>query len=321
MIILIKLYAPHVLQRFGDNMKSIFVQMPSYHDHELYNTVYDLINKSSGEYNINIGSHIVLYKDEELKIPELKNFKYNIEEAPKGIGIGYARFQSHKFYNGEDYYLQIDSHSIMNQDWDKQIIGYIKHYNDMGFEKPLITTYPRNYCYLDDGSIKFDESDHSTQISFLENTKQFEEIRIPTQTAWSNELDNVFSRSVSGGSIFTVGDFINPNPKIAFYGEEIFTAARAFTSGYDLLISPKQFMYHLYFDHSRPKESKRRLTWQDWPIEFELIDKMSKKEIYDTFTKNIIGPQNLGTERSLKQYGNLVGLDFENGRVFEACEE
>lgn len=300
-------------------MESIFIQLPSYNDHELPNTIEDVLNSASGNYKINIASYIVLYKDEHVNIKEYPNVKYKIDQAPTGIGIGYARLQSHNFYDGEDYYLQIDSHSKMNKNWDEQIVSYIKDYKKMGFEKPLITNYPRNYWYENGQTVIKDTGDRITQISFKENVKQFNDIRIPTQTAVDNKYDNIFSNSVSGGSIFTVGDFLTPNPRIAFYGEEIFTAARAYTMGYDLLIPKKQFMYHLYFDHSKPMQNKRRLVWQDWPEEFDLMDRLSKEEIYKTFTKSIIGSEHLGKERSLNEYGDFIGLNFKTGEVLETC--
>lgn len=300
-------------------MESIFVQLPSYNDHELSNTIENLLKNASGNYKINIGSYIVQYKDENIFIPKVSNLKYIVDPAPVGIGIGYARLQAHKFYDGETYYLQIDSHSKMNKNWDEQIISYIKEYISIGFKKPLITNYPRNYWYNDDGTNGYDEGDWTSQISFHENPEQFKTLKIPTQTAWANNEHNIFSNSVSGGSIFALGEFIIPNPRIAFYGEEIFTAARAYTQGYDLLIPKKQFMYHLYFNHNAPEKNKRRLVWQDWPNEFLMLDKISKNEIYKTFTKNIIGPDYLGSERSLDEYGNLVGLNFKTGELFDAC--
>jgi hypothetical protein len=144
---------------------------------------------------------------------------------------------------------------------------------------------------------------------------QFANIYIPSQTAVGNEENNIFSNSVSGGSIFTVKDFIVPNPRIAFYGEEIMIAARAFTNGFDLLLPRKQYMYHLYFNHSKPKESLRRLLWNDFPDHFAQIDTISKAEIVDIFSNNLIGKEQLGKERSLDEFGSLIGLDFKNKTV------
>ena len=234
--------------------------------------------------------------------------------APTGIGLGYSRLMAHNFYDGEDYYLQIDSHTKMDKNWDEAIISDIKHYKSLGIEKPLITTYPRNYWY-ENGSVFLDTNNRVTQISFYEKPEQFRSILIPSQTAVDNHTNNIFSNSVSGGSIFTIKDFITPNQKIAFYGEEIMIAARAFTNGFDLLLPKNQYMYHLYYNHAKPKESLRRLLWQDFPQEFNAIDHISKNEIIRIFEENIIGKEELGSERSLDDFGIFAGLNFKTREV------
>ncbi len=300
-------------------MQSIFVQISSYSDLELPETINDLIKKSSGKYFINIGVYNLLYGNDYIELPKINGLNVATENSPSGIGLGYGRLQAHNFYDGEDYYLQIDSHTKMNFDWDSQIVDYIKEYKSLGFEKPLLTNYPRNYWYDSQGNCYFDEGEWVSQISFSENPKQFKDTRIPTQTSCVNPKGNIFSKSVSGGSIFTVGDFIKPNPRVAFYGEEILLAARAYTNGFDLLIPKKQFMYHLYYDHNNPEINKRRLIWQDWETEFNSIDISSRSYIYDVFTKNYVGDEELGTERSLKSYGDFVGLDFNTGEIYKTC--
>lgn len=296
-------------------MESIFIQIATYHDYDLPNTINDIIEKSSGNNQINFGIYLCLYENDDILIPALPNVKYKKAMAPTGIGLGYSRLMAHSFYDGEDYYLQIDSHTKMNKNWDEQVISYIKEYKKMGFEKPLLTTYPRNFWY-EKGITKFDAGDSVTQISFDEKPGQFSDMYIPSQTAIENIKGNIFSNSVSGGSIFTTNDFIIPNPKIAFYGEEIMIAARAFTNGFDLLLPKKQYMYHLYFNHNRKKESMRRLLWEDFPSEFAEIDRVSKREIINIFENNIVGKYELGNVRTLQEFGTLNGLDFQNRSFF-----
>lgn len=44
-----------------------------------------------------------------------------------------------KFYRGEQYYLQIDSHSEFVSAWDEKLIKMVE---DAPAEKPVISTYP-----------------------------------------------------------------------------------------------------------------------------------------------------------------------------------
>lgn len=309
-------------RNLGVIMASIFVQIAAYHDYELEHTIMRAITNSSGDNQINFGVHLLFKDVNDILIPSLPNINYSVSKAPEGIGLGVCRSKAHNFYNGEDYYLQIDSHSIMDPMWDTLLIGWVKEYQAMGFEKPLITQYPRNYWYENNVLADRESKNTVTQISFHEKIEQFKEQRIGSQTAVPNPKDNIFSNSVSGGSVFTVGSFQEPNVKIAFWGEEPTMAARAFTDGYDLFIPKHSFMAHLYFKHEGPtnedrfKLNKRRIIWADYPDEFNVIDKISKAEVYDLFTKQIKGPQHLGTKRTLEDFGLRSGLDFSTGEVF-----
>ena len=295
-------------------MSSIFIQIAAYHDYELSRTILDSIKKSSGENSINFGVHLCYYQNNNIKIPDLPNVKYEVSKAPENIGLGVGRLIAHSFYAGEDYYFQIDSHSRFDQDWDKKLISWVKEYQNAGFEKPLITNYPKNYSY-EDMKVKLENSTTITVISFHENIKQFQEIMVPTQTAMGTSKENIFSKSVSGGCVFTLGSFIKPNPKIAFYGEEIFIAARAYTNGFDLLVPKETFMYHLYYNHDAPSKNLRRIVWEDFPKEFKEIDIESKKQIWNTFKENKVGDGYLGTMRTLEGFQTHTGLDFKNGLI------
>jgi hypothetical protein len=81
---------------------SIFVQIATYHDYELPNTIMDLMEKSSGDNIINFGVYVCYYKEQDINLPKLNNVKYKINMAPEGIGLGYSRLMAHNFYNGED---------------------------------------------------------------------------------------------------------------------------------------------------------------------------------------------------------------------------
>jgi hypothetical protein len=301
-------------------MSSIFVQISSYHDYELSKTIKSAISESSGNNVINFGIHSIYYEKNDIDIPKLKNLKFEISRAPNNLGMGKGRLIAHQFYSGEDYYVQVDAHTMFDKNWDEIFINDIKQYKSLGFEKPLLTSYPRNYWYQD-GVRHFDENfeNNVTCISFHENPQSFADARIPSQTAITNKDKNIFSKSVSGGAIFTVGEFIKPNPKIFANGEEIFIAARAWTNGYDLLLPSRHVIYHLYYNHLDKDINNRRLVWNDYSDFQNELNVISKKEIYDMFTQNIIGEYNLGNIRSLNDFSTYSGLNFKNGTIIDSC--
>ena len=113
--------------------------------------------------------------------------------------------------------------------------------------------------------------DYCTTISFHQKPEEFKRLRIPSQTAMPAN-GSIFTKSISAGSLFTVGPFMSPNKDMAFWGEEIIMAARAYTHGYDLVIPDKQYLYHLYYNHDKPELNRRKIFWADFPNEFEIMN-------------------------------------------------
>jgi len=306
-------------------MASIFVQIAAYRDLEVTPTILDAIKQSSGNHTINFGVHTVYVDESEINVPDLPNVKHAESKAPENIGLGIGRALAHQFYDGEDYYLQCDSHSRFVKGWDEIAIHSVLNYQIQGIGKPLLTMYPANYWYPS-LTAKYVEKDfllkgHLSNISFHENPDQFRATRIPLQTAMGPLKDeNRFVKSVSGGSIFTVGGFLPFNTDIAFYGEEIWLAARAYTHGYDMLVPDEQYMYHLYYNHDKSAEiNKRKILWNDYQAEFEALDLISKALIFKTLTEGTTGEMLLGTDRTIAEYGTFAGLDFVNGEIVENC--
>lgn len=305
-------------------MASIFVQIATYRDLEVTPTILDAIKQSSGNHTINFGVHTVYVEESEINVPDLPNVKHAESKAPENIGLGIGRALAHHFYDGEDYYLQCDSHSRFIKNWDEVAMHSVLNYQIQGIHKPLLTMYPANYWYPS-LTAKFVEKDfiapgHLSDISFHENPDQFRATRIPLQTAMPIKNNNIFVKSVSGGSIFTVKGFQPFNTEIAFYGEEIWLAARAYTHGFDIVVPDEQYMYHLYYNHEKPAEiNKRKLLWSDYPTEFEALDIISKALIYKTLTEGTTGEMLLGTDRTIAEYGTYAGLDFVNGELVDNC--
>jgi len=318
-------YCLSIFLKNKKNVKpSIFVQIAAYRDLEISPTILDAIEKSSGNYIINFGVHAVYVDESEINIPDLPNVKYGKSKAPKNIGLGVGRSLAHYFYNGEDYYLQCDSHSRFVEGWDDIAVNSVLNYQAHGINKPLLTMYPANYWYLSSTENHIEKDvivkKNLTNISFHEKPEQFKSIRIPNQTAMGVEKGNIFVKSVSGGSIFTVGGFLPFNTDIAFYGEEIWLAARAYTNGFDMVVPDQQYMYHLYYNHEQSVEiNKRKLLWDDYPVEFQELDKKSKNLIYKVLTEGTQGELLLGTERTLAEYGVFAGLDFVSGEIVDNC--
>jgi hypothetical protein len=297
-------------------MSSIFIQIPSYHDYEIGRTVRDAIKKSSGNNIINFGLHVSYYKNNDLDIPNLDNVKVKISEAPENLGQGTSRYIANEFYNGEDYYLQIDSHTRFAKNWDESFIENYNLYKELGL-KPVLSCYPGSYEYGENGLTSFNESANVSYTDFIEELSFLNNGHIPHQRAVPNPPENIFTRSVSGGSIFSDGSIaeIKPNKDMYFWGEEILTAVRLYTHGYDLLLPKKQNLYHLYYDSSKREKNQRRQVGEDFPDLIRDIDKKSNYELGRILDNSIIGPDALGSARTLKEYELFAGINFIDKKI------
>lgn len=297
-------------------MSSIFVQIPSYHDFELNRTIKDAINKSSGNHFINFGVHISYFEKIDFDLPDLPNVKYEITRAPNNVGVGMSRYIANSFYNGEDYYFQIDSHSRFEQNWDHNLVmNYQK--NKSSGTNPVLSCYPGAYEYNENGLNILNNKAHVSYTDFVPELSFLGDY-VPHQRAVGNFGNNIFTKSVSAASIFGDGSIasIQPNKKIFFWGEEIITAVRLFTHGYDLMLPEAQNIYHLYYDGNKGFKNLRRQVTADYPEESSYLDKVSKKEVERILTSKEVGPQELGSARSLEEYESYANIDFSLKKIY-----
>jgi hypothetical protein len=303
-------------------MKSIFIQIPAYRDHELNETVKNLVDNASGCVKLSFGIHnCVLFSREtnvDTSYPFWVKINYLESVAPENIGLQKSRYIANEFYDNEDYYLQIDSHMRFKKNWDIILITDLEKFKNEGIQKPLITMYPVAYIYNENNEEQFSgDFNLITAISISEDIEIFKETLIPSQTAVSSRENCIFTASVSGGFIFTSGDFskIKPNKKIAFWGEEPLIAARAFTHGFTLVAPIRQVVGHLYVSKQNFDKTRRHFVWADFPEEWAKLDSESKSEYKRIFTERIIGEDALGDTRSLDEYEDFSGLNFKDRTI------
>jgi hypothetical protein len=298
-------------------MSSIFVQIPSYHDFELKRTILDCYNKSSGSHQINFGVSLVYFQKNDIDIPDHPNVKFNISMSPENIGVGMGRYLANEFYDGEDYYLQIDSHMRFEKNWDDVLIYNYKKYSSQGI-KPVISCYPGAYEYNDLTLNILNNKAHVAYTDFIEELS-FINNYVPHQRAIANLNKKVFTRSVSAASIFSSGEIasIKPNKKMFFWGEEILTAIRLYTHGFDIVLPESQNFYHLYYDHEKGMKNLRRQVSLDFPEICSNLESISQNELERIILNEVVGDQELGSKRTLKQYQDFAGIDFVGKKITE----
>jgi len=251
------------------SQKTLFVSIANYKDSETLNTVQNLLDNSSGDLKI----RICVYSQIDLEdntfdpldnMPNVTHIKVDFREAK---GVCWARANCQKYYNGEDYYLQIDSHIIFEKNWDRLLLEDHERALHYG-RKAILTAYPCAYEFNPEGE-RFIPNKSPTR--FHMNVVNI----IPSAAARFIDPSDVIEHEffIAGGFLFTTGDFVVNVPydeEIFFLGEEITLAIRAYTAGYFIFAPSKFICAHLYqvaqkdkrpVFWDRSEEKARKLSW------------------------------------------------------------
>jgi len=297
----------------------IFVQIASYRDPELENTIKSMIENAKRPKNLVIGICRQYHPEDGFDTLNdyRKDKRFRILDIlySESKGVCWARNQVQQLYGGEEYTLQIDSHMRFEKNWDDEFIKMVKQLQKKGFSKPLLTGYVSSFNPENDPEERvkdpwrmvFDRFIPEGAVFFLPET-------IP---GWETLKEPVTARFYSAHFAFTVGQFsteVQHDPEFYFHGEEISIAARAYTHGYDLFHPHKTLIWHEYTRKGRTKQ------WdddKDWVNKNNVSHSKNRKLFsMDGEVSDIdFGIYGFGTERTLKEYEIYSGLRFSRRAV------
>lgn len=246
---------------------------------------------------------------------------FNVNES-ESLGPYMARYLGAKFYRGEQYYLQIDSHSEFVDKWDSKLI----HMMDTAeAKKPVISGYPPDSSFNWKDSIGFRMCDSE----FARAQIEWQIIRLGSSMAFDSKVPETprYAPFVAAGFFFAWGGFLHEVPfdpllPWIFMGEEISMSARLWTAGYDIFSPTTNVLNHYYVRRHYPKfwESVNRFFKK--PIHNHLVELVLKRVkamlSYPESTPELINPNSvlyrledwsMGTQRSYSEYMDMVGIN------------
>jgi [Skp1-protein]-hydroxyproline N-acetylglucosaminyltransferase len=304
------------------NDNSIFVSIAAYRDKDCINTILDCFQKANNPKNIFIGICQQNKKDDpdciyneqyNQLVPYLNNIKVIRIPYYEAKGPTYARYLCSTLFNGENYYLQIDSHIRFVKNWDQLAIQMIQQ---TGSPKTVLSYYSKT---IEHANHTDKQLTHVPRIckSFFNDRGMIsflgaEELPIhnqPYQTPY-----------IAAGFIFANSSFLHHIPfdpylPNLFVGEEILLSIRFWTHGWDIYSPNKNIVFHKYTRKDEPH------VWDD--NVFNDLEAFAK-------VKNLIGLSNepipesvnkqleiygLGKSRSLQDYYKFAGIDINNKKV------
>ena len=295
--------------------ETIFVSIASYRDTECPATLADLFAKAAHPERVFAG---VLWQvapedgDEYVLVPSnhanVRGLRVNWEDS-RGACWARGKVQA-ELFAGEDYYLQVDSHSRFDVDWD---IKLIKMLQSCPSPKAVISAHPNKYTPPDDlivmgfPYLRARHFDDNRMLAI--NGRYFDKNR-----PLSAPIPNAF---IGGGFVFGPGSMVVDvpyDPFLYFTGEEINMAVRLWTYGYDLYSPNDVIVYHDYTN-----ERKRPRHWDDHKKEWVKLHEMARARLQHLLNIRIckdpeiikdLDRYGLGVVRSLREYETFANLDL-----------
>jgi len=310
---------------------SIFISIASYQDPLLVSTIFSAYNNAENKDDLIFS--ICDQSDNGISVNDIafsSQIHYEHVDTLFSKGPCWARHRAQSFFDNEDFFLQIDSHTQFAKCWDTIFIKQLEKISanqaeDDYFKKPIITSYPRSFEVLDfeKGLFSLNTGNRNTQVMTYRKDGLFLKGSFSRQVSTTTKCTDItHAILIAAGCIFTKGAFVKEipyDPNYYFYGEELSMALRAFTRGYSFFHIPDVPLFHLYTDTS---DRSRKLHWdpeddEKRAVKWTELDKDSLNRLDDLFADKVEGPMNLGKQRSLEDYALISGIDLKNNAVLD----
>lgn len=312
----------------------IFVSIASYRDPEITRTVRNIIENATNPHNLTIYVYEqndptdVTTKDLPESVLSKSNVIVNTVNYSEAKGPNWARYLIQQEWSGEEYFLQIDSHTQFVVGWDVTLIDMLKQLQN-GNTKVVLTQYPPEY-ELKDGKYDTNVLRGSLYVEGFQPSDNF--TRIQSEYHQGEPPSSPFVSEAWGACFsFSSWEIIRDAPydpylPYLFFGEELDITLRLYTHGWNIYSPHKSVVFTnftrthrntMWSDHEKEKREKYELLsrirlYHKFGMNTQLLK-------YNTHTHtlllNNIDKYDLGSERDLKDYENHAGIDLNGQRV------
>jgi hypothetical protein len=294
----------------------IFVSIAAYRDAQLVPTIRDCIAKARHPERLRFGI-CWQHGDEEQPLPFTGDERIRILDIDwrASRGACWARAEIMKLWQGEAWFMQVDSHCRFAASWDTKLIAAMEKTSS---PRPILSTYASGFTPATPEKPRERLGGRpqlmAIQTFFPEGLPQLKPLDIfdlPQRT------QPMRARFLAAGFLFTIGQFVEDvgyDPELYFFGEEIAITLRAFTHGYDLFHPLEIIVWH---DYVRSYATRH---WEDHTSAsvtntWEILDTPSRNKIKSLLAGERVESYGLGSLRSLEDYEAFAGISFRERKV------
>lgn len=250
-----------------------------------------------------------------------RRLRYLRVNAAASRGACWARSVAMSMFQGEDWFLQIDSHTWFEPGWDERLIAAARRCAALN-PRSLLSCYPNPFRMHADQP-RADLVSSAVLAHVVRTGQAFDPAHpvllfecVPVSTD-----EPVPAIHLAAGALFAPGRMVEElpyDPQMFFHGEEQAYALRAYTHGWDLFHVPRMPLYHLY---TEPGQTPRPMHWS--PAHDAL-----RRDTSAALTQHAqarlasllwhggdLGAYGLGRVRSLSDYAEFSGIDYTARRI------
>ena len=231
-------------------------------------------------------------------------------------GPCWARAIAMSLYQGERWFLQVDSHTWFEPGWDERLVRWGRACQTLN-PRCLLTAYPNPFQMVD-GQPRAELV--STQVlAHVVKTGQAFDADHPVLLFEGVPVHSdqpIYGLHVAAGCLFAPGEVVSAlpyDPFLYFHGEEQSFALRAWTRGWDIFHVPGVPLYHHYVP---PGGSGRPMHWSPELDAQRVVRSTVLSERANARLRALLwdgaelGVYGLGTARSLADYAAFSGIDY-----------
>lgn len=247
-------------------------------------------------------------------------------DALRARGPCWARALAMTLYEGEDWFLQLDSHMDFDPGWDSTLVAQARALGAPA-RGLVISSYPNGFAFVDGQPVPRPLGD-----GVLAHVVKPGTAFAPDHPVLAFEAHPVATGAplpafhLGAGCLFAPGRLVQRfpyDPWFYFHGEEQALALRLYSHGWDLFHMPGLPLRHLYNDADsgappRPlhwdaaHDTQRAVGW--WTLE-----QRSRERLAALVAGAPLGVYGLGAVRSVADYAAFSGIDYAARKLAPAA--
>lgn len=280
----------------------IFVSIASYRDTQIFDTLKSLYEEVSDPNKVRVIVHLQDTNSQYTKILELDYPNLEVIFTPfnKAKGVVWARNRIKDKYNGEDYFLTVDSHSRFKQNWDLILINQL---NSIEEDKVVLSTYP-NHFDVPDPEKKYLNLPYNAPLiidRFINPDSDLDNRLKAKNLPSLEDYQIVDTKWVSAGFAFAKGEWVNETKipeQMVFNGEEDAQTFLSYLKGWSIKLASEATIWHNY-EYRTTEEVPYRTHNNQYLLEDNSVEEINNLLFNQTYQK------------SLQDLENYLGIKFK----------